>query len=809
MGIVYLGRGLDDRLVAVKVVRADLARIPEFRSRFRREAEMARRVARFCTAEVLDVVDPPAGPPYLVTEFVDGPTLEHAVEENGPLGSADQERVAVSVAAALTAIHGAGLVHRDLKPSNVLLSPLGPRVIDFGIAQAADSTTESRDAVVGTPAFMAPEQARGEVVTNAADIFAWGGLVLFAGTGRLPFGDGTLTTQLYRVVHTRPVLDGLDPMLADVVKLAMRRNPRDRPSAEDLLRRLIRLGAEPDAYATAPLQVIPSSVRPDERGSWSGSASTTEPTTGDPAIARSSDSPADSPADSGVVPAGAVVPAGVADTAGVVGAAGAVDAAGAEAVARPRSAVSAAGTGQRDPDDAAGPPSQPADPMHATGVAAPSSAVMPAPRVASEDALRVASEDAPPADPKDAARVDQKDAGRIPGPPVAAKRAMSTIAPLPALPRPPGRSLYIVVALSALLVLMAATLVTCSLLNKPSAATDSGAPTDLFVPAGLIGMSVSGAEAHLHAAGFTVVNRITRADERAAGTVIEVRPPSGTKVHMPTTITLVVSTGLRQVLIPDVVGQSEATARAQLKDVGLEVLDRTLTGPADHGPGIVEQVVPGVGASVPTGSSVTIIIVSADITVPYVVGQPSQQAEDTLRKAGFTNIQRSYTSDLSIAGTVVATNPAGGGPAARNAAVTLTVSTGPGHTTIPDVIGRSEREARNILDDLDVMVRENTGRSDVRPGLVDDVQPAVGTQVPLGARVTITVVSAQVEVPHVMGLAKLDAVNTLRSYGLEVTVKEQASDAPAGTVVAQDPRLGSVRRGTAMTIFVAVARTVE
>ncbi|WP_084010941.1 serine/threonine-protein kinase [Pseudofrankia sp. DC12] len=258
MGTVYLGvagagtaigpHGLEGelRLVAIKMIRADLARLPEFRARFLREADVARRVSRFCTAEVLEVVDPPNGPPYLVTEYIDGLTLTRAVLAGGPLRTGDLERLAVSVAAALTAIHGAGLVHRDLKPSNVILSALGPRVIDFGIAQATDAHgVLSHDIQrIGTPAFMAPEQANGQPVTAAADIFAWGGLMTYAGTGVLPFGDGPTPVQLYRVVHTEPNLDGLGPALRPIVTHAMRKDPADRPTAQELFLQLVGMGPQ-------------------------------------------------------------------------------------------------------------------------------------------------------------------------------------------------------------------------------------------------------------------------------------------------------------------------------------------------------------------------------------------------------------------------------------------------------------------------------------------------------------------------------------------------------------------------------------
>ncbi len=240
MGTVYLGRSETDRLVAIKVIRADVADDHEFRSRFRLEAETARRVARVCTAEVLDAA-PDAEQPYLVTEFIEGRTLAKFVTEVGPLSAANLEQLAVGVAAALTAIHSAGIVHRDLKPSNVVLSPFGPRVIDFGIARALDAVSNLTGDLqqLGTPAFMAPEQIQGEQVTPAVDIFAWGGLITFAATGRYPFGEGSAQILLFRAVNEEPRLDGLDSPLREIVASAMIKTPSARPSAQQLMLRLL------------------------------------------------------------------------------------------------------------------------------------------------------------------------------------------------------------------------------------------------------------------------------------------------------------------------------------------------------------------------------------------------------------------------------------------------------------------------------------------------------------------------------------------------------------------------------------------
>ena len=263
MGTVYLAEDPSGQRVAVKLVRPELARIPEFRARFKREADSARRVARFCTAAVLDV-DVAAEVPYLVTEFVDGPTLAEAVGRRGPLSPAELHQLAASMASALMAIHRAGLVHRDLKPSNILLSRLGPIVIDFGIARALDAASAlSGDARLGTPAFMAPEQARGEPVTPATDVFAWGGVLVYAGTGRFPFGTGPSPALLFRTVNEPPDLEGFEPSLRPLVEDAMRKNPAERPTPEQLYSRLLGLTSDTVSGVTRlPLSEVTALIRP-------------------------------------------------------------------------------------------------------------------------------------------------------------------------------------------------------------------------------------------------------------------------------------------------------------------------------------------------------------------------------------------------------------------------------------------------------------------------------------------------------------------------------------------------------------------
>jgi serine/threonine protein kinase len=260
MGIVYLAHDHAGRQVAVKVMRPELAAQEEFRGRFRKEAEAAKRVARFCTAPLLDAgLDGEQA--YLVTEYVEGPDLSSVVEAQGPMSGSNLDALAVGVATALSAIHRAGVVHRDLKPSNILLAPVGPRVIDFGIAQLADTLAERTGVVIGTPSYMSPEQARGETVTAAADVFAWGCVVAYAGSGRPPFGRGAAPEVIFRVTHHVPDLKGLDERLRPLVERALEKDPGRRPSAQELLDRL--LGREEVAVEAATRLVSEAWTSPD------------------------------------------------------------------------------------------------------------------------------------------------------------------------------------------------------------------------------------------------------------------------------------------------------------------------------------------------------------------------------------------------------------------------------------------------------------------------------------------------------------------------------------------------------------------
>jgi hypothetical protein len=270
MGSVFLANSATGQPVALKVIRTELADNAEFRRRFRSEVARAREVPPFCTAEVLDA-DTEHDPPYLVVEYVDGPSLSDVVGERGPLTPANQHGIAVGVAVALTAIHGAGVIHRDLKPSNVLLAPGSPKVIDFGIARAAtgsDSETKT-DQVVGTVAYMAPERFgpnASQAITPAADVFAWGAIVAYAATGRTPFGAEIPAAMAVRIMTQPPDLDGLTGPLRELVERALAKDPADRPTARELVDHLLTGGAplatRPAAFAEQPEILAAAGISP-------------------------------------------------------------------------------------------------------------------------------------------------------------------------------------------------------------------------------------------------------------------------------------------------------------------------------------------------------------------------------------------------------------------------------------------------------------------------------------------------------------------------------------------------------------------
>ena len=233
-GAVYLGQDRTGRQVAVKVLHARLARDPETRRQFTREVSAARKVGAFGTAQVLDV-DIEGDQPYIVSEYVPGESLQQLISRDGPRDAGGLRRLMLATAAALQAIHRAGVVHRDFKPSNVLLGPDGPRVIDFGIARALEATTTMSSGVAGTPPYMSPEQISGRDVGPASDVFSWAVSMVYAATGRPAFGADSIPAVFNRVLTHPPDLSGVPAELRDLLAACLNKAPEQRPTVDEVL----------------------------------------------------------------------------------------------------------------------------------------------------------------------------------------------------------------------------------------------------------------------------------------------------------------------------------------------------------------------------------------------------------------------------------------------------------------------------------------------------------------------------------------------------------------------------------------------
>ncbi|GAA3220718.1 serine/threonine-protein kinase [Nonomuraea helvata] len=235
-GAVYLAESPAGGPVAIKVLHGRLAADPEVRRRFLREAKVAASVAPFCTARVIGT-GTLGVQPYIVSEYVPGPSLDALVRGDGPRTGGGLDRLAISTLTALASIHRAGIVHRDFKPGNVILGPEGPVVIDFGIARTLDAVTTTNQ-VTGTPAYMSPEQLSDQPLTPASDMFSWASTMVFAATGRMAFTGGSVPAVLHAILHNPPDLSGVPEPLRAMVAACLAKNPADRPTTEQLLRDL-------------------------------------------------------------------------------------------------------------------------------------------------------------------------------------------------------------------------------------------------------------------------------------------------------------------------------------------------------------------------------------------------------------------------------------------------------------------------------------------------------------------------------------------------------------------------------------------
>ncbi|MDN3356920.1 glycine betaine ABC transporter substrate-binding protein [Actinomadura sp. DC4] len=260
-GVVYRAAGGDGVPVALKVLHPRLIRGAQAYARLGEEITMVRRVADFCTARVHELATDGARS-YVVSEYVDGPSLWELVERDGPLGGGALARLIVGTASALAAIHRAGVLHRDFTPHNVLIGPDGPRVIDFGIARALDSAATVTSGLVGTPAYAAPELLRGEHHTPAADIFGWAVSMTFAATGRPAFGTDSVAAVFHRILHDEPDVSAVPPPYREVLARCLDKDPRGRPAARDILLQL--LGYQ-DVEAASSAIELPEGIRGPDR----------------------------------------------------------------------------------------------------------------------------------------------------------------------------------------------------------------------------------------------------------------------------------------------------------------------------------------------------------------------------------------------------------------------------------------------------------------------------------------------------------------------------------------------------------------
>ncbi|MEU4228422.1 PASTA domain-containing protein [Nonomuraea sp. NPDC026600] len=634
-GVVYLGTRVED-VYAVKLLHGPVG---DEKLAFLREVELAKHVARFCTAQVVDAGFD-EGRPYIVSEYVDGPSLQREVAITGPRRGAALERLAVSTVTALAAIHRAGIVHRDFKPQNVLLGPDGPRVIDFGLARALDAAATVSGRGVGTPAYMAPEQITASALTGAADVFSWGATMCFAANASAPFGQDSVAPVLHRILTAPPELGRLDGRLRELVIACLDKDARNRPASRELL--LALLGdsdfVPPEVLRSPPphiLRVMPAPSVAHGGSNRPPAYPVAEPeATGAPAGYRlggasSDDATSWSP----------IVPRQDSGEPGV-----------------PRQGTREPGV-RRDGAEHVGPPYEGAgsfdggalgllgEPGRRTRQAVGRAALAVTAALLVSGAVLVAVL-LPTAKGSDQARpqaVERPSVGTT-GPP--------STATAPELGRPATR--------------------------RGERALGGHLPTTQSPPAGLVGVRVpvvagmerSTAIKAIKRAGFAV-GAITQADSRQKiGQVVSSSPAGGVTVARGSTVALQVSAGLA---VPAVVGLESKRAEADLVGAGLVVGETTSTC-SDRPDGQVLSSRPGAGSRVSGGTKVALVVARHGAAVPAVAGESRAAARAALRSAGFVvSFKEQVVAEEAQVDVALAQSVAAGSCAKPGATVVVTV----------------------------------------------------------------------------------------------------------------------------------------
>ncbi|SDM45503.1 PASTA domain-containing protein [Nonomuraea jiangxiensis] len=609
-GAVFLG-SRDGETYAVKLLHGPVG---DEGAAFLREVELAKHVARFCTAQVIDAGFD-EGRPYIVSEYVDGPSLQREVALTGPRRGGALERLAVSTATALTAIHRAGIVHRDFKPQNVLLGSDGPRVIDFGLARALDAAATVSGRGVGTPAYMAPEQITALAVTGAADVFSWGATMCFAANATAPFGQDSVAPVLHRILTAPPELGRLDGRLRTLVEACLDKDARNRPTSRDLLFEL--LGESPDVpsevLSSPPAHILraPSTLVPEPRPPLAEAEATgvsggyrmpgSAPEAGNEPSERSTgpQSIGDGPvaqerffgggpdwSGSGGVGGGVAVPERSGHrwsrAALAVSVALLVTAAVLFAVVVPAM--------DRRSTETAGPSAQPTQPAPVTSESPSESST-------------------------------------------------------PTRTREPERA------------------------RPPSTTPPVNRPVTVPVPA-LVGMDREEASSAVKRAGL-VLGTVSEVDSpQRIGQVLSSDPAPGTVVNKGSRVSLGVSAGLA---VPSVTGMQRKAAEAALTGAGLTVGAVTRSC-SDSPAGQVLASRPEAGSRVAGGTSVSLTVARPGATVPSVVGRSQEDGQAALAAAGFTaRLSAQVVEDESRVGKVLSQNPRPGTCAGPGATVTIVV----------------------------------------------------------------------------------------------------------------------------------------